>query len=639
MKTSKVRQESGRKHTNRHSKREKAKKLCNDKQYKTARKILCQLRDKGDLDVESLYLLGLTHNRVADYQNAVNCLNQIISVNPYAAAPHYELGISYKNLGIPEIAEESLKKAIELNNNYFEAYLELAEVLIQTNKWNKAVECIKTANKINPHSAEPHARLGRIYQLLGQNNLAIKEYYQALELHPRMADAQAGLGKCLYRIGKLDKATEHLNKAVRIQPNMIEAWLNLGKVCTLRGDLTKGENAYNKILKKNPNNLDAVAGKAGILRIRRQIMDTYRLILPHIEENTLHGELGHIFALICKKVGACEQAIKYLEKICDNNAPRITDQDRLLAHFDLGKLYDRSKSYSNAYKHFKLANDMSDYRYDAVGHAAVTDRLINANSRENLLQVRHPTFNTSRPIFIIGMPRSGTTLVEQILSRHPLIHGAGELTYLGDIGKEIQERYKEYPHCLFNLTQEEIDSYSAEYLKKTTNLNPKAVYIVDKMPHNFTHLALIDILLPDSKIIHCVRDPADTCLSIYFQGFNLSHNYSTDLNALGMHYRQYARLMLHWKQALSIPIYDIHYENIVNDTEDQTRKLLEFCGLDWDPTCLDFYTSDRFVNTASEQQVTQPIYSTSIGRWRKYENHIQPLLHTLGYHNKTQATE
>ena len=106
-----------------------------------------------------------------------------------------------------------------------------------------------------------------------------------------------------------------------------------------------------------------------------------------------------------------------------------------------------------------------------------------------------------------------------------------------------------------------------------------------------------------------------------------------------MHYRQYARLMLHWKQVLSIPIYDIHYENIVNDTERQTRKLLEFCGLDWDPTCLDFYTSDRFVNTASEQQVTQPIYSTSIGRWRKYENHIQPLLHTLGYHNKTQATE
>ena len=215
----------------------------------------------------------------------------------------------------------------------------------------------------------------------------------------------------------------------------------------------------------------------------------------------------------------------------------------------------------------------------------------------------------------------------------PGVYGAGELITLSSIAGSIQNRLnttKPYPEPIPDLTQDLINEFSNEYLNELQEINKTAKRVTDKMPHNFVHLGLIELLFPQATVIHCLRNPLDTCLSIYFQKFNASHNYATDLNDLGMHYRQYLRLMNHWKQVLSIPIYEVQYESLVSDLERTSKNIADFCGLRWDSQCLNFHKSGRFVNTASNEQINKPIYSDSVGRWRHYEKHIRPLISLLG---------
>ncbi|MGI9465390.1 MAG: sulfotransferase family protein, partial [Aestuariivirgaceae bacterium] len=234
---------------------------------------------------------------------------------------------------------------------------------------------------------------------------------------------------------------------------------------------------------------------------------------------------------------------------------------------------------------------------------------------------------SERPVFIIGMPRAGTTLCEQIIASHREADGVGELDEIKNLASQLAPQ--PYPAQVGQLGKNDIGNLAAKYLRRIDSLADRAALrVADKWPTNFLHLGLIAILFPNARIIHCERDPMDTCLSIYAENFS-GVAYSNDLEHIGAFYRQCRRLMAHWSNVLPTPVFNLSYEDMVENQEASTRDLLDFCGLAWDPACLEFHTTKRTVKTTSMQQVRQPIYSRSIGRWKNYERHLGPLRNAL----------
>ena len=244
-------------------------------------------------------------------------------------------------------------------------------------------------------------------------------------------------------------------------------------------------------------------------------------------------------------------------------------------------------------------------------------------------------YNSDLPIFILGMPRSGTTLVEQILASHPSIHGAGELKDLSGIAFGLPHRLgssQPFPECVAEVDAGRWRELGEAYVQGIRKHAAGMERITDKMPSNYHFVGLIHLMLPSAQIIHCVRDPVDTCLSCYKTLFVKTQEFSYDLTELGRHYRQYDRLMQHWKTVLPGRMLDVRYEDVVSDLEGVARRLVEFCGLEWNEACLEFYKTERPVRTASAVQVRRPIYQTSIEYWRRYERHLGPLFQALGLH-------
>jgi hypothetical protein len=258
--------------------------------------------------------------------------------------------------------------------------------------------------------------------------------------------------------------------------------------------------------------------------------------------------------------------------------------------------------------------------------------IIATHQPQTLAALPNSPANSSRSLFIVGMPRSGTSLIEQILDSHPDVCGLGELPLIRHFVESLPSVLHTehlYPEYMIELTQDVVESFALQYQVRTGELSEGQRFIVDKMPGNFQFLGFIQTLLPNSRIIHCHRDPLDTCLSCYFHEFNASQNYSTELSDLGVFYQGYRRLMEHWDSVLSIPVFDMNYETLISDTEQVICDLLKFCGLEWNEKCLRFFENNRDARTASYEQVRKPVFSNSIGRWKNYQHHLETLREAL----------
>jgi tetratricopeptide (TPR) repeat protein len=301
----------------------------------------------------------------------------------------------------------------------------------------------------------------------------------------------------------------------------------------------------------------------------------------------------------------------------------IDEKRRVL--FALGKLHDALSDYKAAFEYYKQANEQLKSHIDFWS----ADYFANA-------PVARKRNKGQQLIFIVGMPRSGTSLVEQIIASHPAVYAAGELQEITDLSVQLPvltKSDKPYPLCLETASRSVLDTAAKKYLKAVSKRagSNKFTVTTDKMPSNYWHLGLIQLLFPGAKIIHCIRDPRDTCLSCYFQNFAGQHPYANDLLNLGMYYRQYEKLMRHWRNVLDLEIMDVRYENLVADPEQVSRQLIEYCKLDWNPGVLRYYESKRTVVTSSFDQVTKPIYKKSLARWHHYEAFLEPLHKGLGY--------
>ncbi|HTN93507.1 MAG TPA: sulfotransferase, partial [Gallionella sp.] len=315
---------------------------------------------------------------------------------------------------------------------------------------------------------------------------------------------------------------------------------------------------------------------------------------------------------------------------------QLSENRRMSLHFALGKCYDDTGDYAKAFPHFMAGCKMKRAKlaYDPANAERQFAGLMEIFDRAALERLRGAGDPSALPVFVLGMPRSGTTLTEQIIASHPDVHGAGELHDLLRIAERNiagMTTAIPFPDNLRALDRQTLAAWGAEYAAGLKQRAPEAERITDKMPANYFAVGLIHLMLPNAKIIHVNRNPVDTCLSCYTRLFNRKQEHTYDLAELGRYYVQYARLMQHWRNVLPAGAFlDVKYEDIVADQEAQARKLIAYCGLEWNEACLDFHNTKRSIRTASVTQVRQPIYTSSVERWRHYEEFLGPLLDALG---------
>lgn len=469
---------------------------------------------------------------------------------------------------------------------------------------------------------------GNYQYLAGNLNEAITFYNKAIKTSPDYAEAYYKLGFIYFRRGKLTNAEECLNKCNQLVRNNEKALLLHGKVLHSLGKMDKSIRAFRLALKINNNSMEAISGIASVYEYKKDFDRAYKTIQPLVSESIQNDQIAIIFARFCSKLNLCDVAIDYINSCIASN--KINDKEILsFLYYAKGDIYDRSKNYHEAFIAYKTANDLRRLPYNEFNYRNFIDNIKSTYTHTFLTGRPVSTLYTDRPIFIIGMPRSGTSLVEQILSSHSNVYGAGELTDIGNIAGKIGGRIgvpAEYSKAFRRINSETLTTFAEQYLNRLKGLDNKAKHVTDKMPHNYLYLGLISQLFPNCKIIHCIRNPLDTCLSIYFKSFNDSHEYATDLLDLAHHYYHYKDIMDYWKGVLPLKIYDIKYEDVISNFKGEVAGLLDFCGLEWEQNCMDFYKTQRHVGTASENQVSQPLYSSSVNRWKNYEIEIQPLI-------------
>ena len=566
-------------------------------QAEKARVLLADLSRAHSDDAEILLALGVANGMLSDFSDAEDSLRKAATIKPEQANIHYNLGKALKAQDKFEQAEESLTTACRLEPGNAAFHNDLCNALVILGRHLEALAHIQQATSLNPEIPNYHYNQGNILTYLGLNDQAVTAYRQAVALQPDLRAASIALGDALLGLGQLDDAMS----------------------------------VYKPILQSNPEDPGALVGEAAVMDKRGQFNKAAELLAPVLATGNIDAFATATFAGFSHHIGREDEAIRLAKQVLEDPQLRAGERARLC--FALGRIQDRNGRFEEAFHYYAESNTLrrSDFNHDA--HREYVDQIINTFSPAFLSRAE-PAQNTSEiPVFIVGMPRSGTSLVEQILASHTQVHGAGELELLATAADSIPERTGKtgnFSQAMQALTPDITNELAEAYLDQLVAHDPTARRITDKLPANFMLLGLVDILFPSARVIHCKRNPLDTCLSCYFQDFAGNHPYSNNLVSLGEYYREYERIMAHWRTLLRVPVYDIQYEDLVTNTGTAVPELVEFCGLEWDDACLDFHKSERTVATASYDQVRRPLYTSSRERWRHYEKYIGELINALG---------
>ena len=372
----------------------------------------------------------------------------------------------------------------------------------------------------------------------------------------------------------------------------------------------------------------ALAGLAARHELRGEYRDGSDLLRPVVEAGNATATIAVTYASLQRRLGEAAVVIPLLD---DSLKQTVSQVDRCHLHFGLGDLYDATGQYKQAFEHYRQGNLLSPGHFDPIRHDERVDGLIEYFEVAAFGRLANADTDTrvSRPVFIVGMPRSGTSLVEAILGAHPKIRAGGELDGIPDLVTRlstVQAGGTPYPQCLDGLDATTLTGLATEYMSCHGTPRAAPQCVTDKLPANFLHLGLIALLFPAARVIHCTRDPADTALSCYVQNFSAAGlAFSRNLEHIAAYYGAYHRLMDHWREVLPVEVMDLRYEDLVADGGKWSRRLVTFAGLAWREECLQFHSLDRVVATASHAQVREPIYSSSVGRARNYRRFLGDL--------------
>jgi len=528
-----------------------------------------------------------------------------LQIKPDYAEAHNNLGNTLRNLGRPGDAEASFRRALQIEPALATAHFNLGNALSDLGRLGEAEASFRRALQIKPDDAEAHNNLGNTLRNLDRLGEAEASYGRALQIKPAIAEAHNNLGVTLQNLGRFDEAEAHYRRALEIKPDYADVHSNVGGVLMERGEIEEAEKFLNQGLALAPGEAGPLA--AALFHIPYQPHDPR---FNHLED--AYARRGSL---------ALEERIK-LNFAMGKAMETIGQYDRSFSAYEEGnRLYYEGHPFDEA----------TDESFLEQSRSLFTAELFRKYETlaDNLAPIADERGDERQPIFIVGMPRSGTTLIEQILASHPAVFGAGELTTLGEIAPKAA-------HLLRNSTNGEATTLLAlrqlgqQYLDQVWKLAPDARAVTDKLPGNYYLLGLIHLMLPHAKIIHCLREPMDSCFSCYAQLFRTGHHYSYDLRTLGRHYLRYTKRVEHWASVLPPSrILDVRYEDNVADPEREARRMLDHVGLVWDSACLRFYETKRAVSTASVAQVRKPMYSTSVARWKRFEKHLRPLVEIL----------
>lgn len=453
---------------------------------------------------------------------------------------------------------------------------------------------------------------------------ALEHYREAVRLRVGVARYHHSLAGAAWKAHRLDLVEENLLEALRLDAAEARIHDSLCQWYLQTNGLSRALEHLAMALKVAPHDPNIAVTRAVALEAGGDVEAAWAQCNDLIGAGVRDPRLVSLYGRLAGRFGQERPALALVEQMLA--APRPTGSLRYVA----AALLERLGRYDDAFEQARLANEARSEGYRPGEQTEAVDRRIAYYTPRKLLTLPRASHGNRRPVFIVGMPRSGTTLVEQILASHAQVYGAGELPMLIRLGHSVVKREREkYPDCLDLLSVRMADRLAAEYLSHIEALDPAATYVTDKMPFNFMYLGMIALLFPDCHVIHCTRDPLDTCLSCYMTDLSVGNRFAHDLKRVGTFYRDYRRLMSHWKNVLNFPMLEVSYEQVVSDVETQTRRMLEFLDLPFDERCLQFHQNARYVSTASKEQVRRPIYSSSVGRWRNYRRHLEPLMKAL----------
>ncbi len=467
--------------------------------------------------------------------------------------------------------------------------------------------------------------------LLGYDDeMALRYFARAVGEQPNNPYYHLGLGEAYVKVSEFSPAIKHIQYALALKPDLVEALCALGRTYVAFDKPDLALPLYERALKINRDHPLVRVGLASALTGQGRMDEAASSLKEAIARRIAMPAAYNAWAQTCKFADEPIE-LQSIRRELDN--PELPLEGAKQLHYAAGKILNDLGRYEEAFGHFKSAKDVAGNEFDLDAYRRWVDSMIEIFTPE-MLAARRGFGNPSEvPVFIVGMPRSGTTLTEQICASHPGVHGAGELSKLRRVANAIG-----FKSGSTGNVRQAVTSVSAglsktvadDYLSYLHERAPDAHRIVDKMPHNFELIGLIGILFPNARIIHCRRDPIDNCVSCFVLNFSKSHGYNADLKSLGLYYREYDRLMRHWKQVFPSLIFESRYEALIEDQGAQSRKLIEYVGLPWDDACLRFFDRDGAVNTPSRWQVRQRIYKSSVKRWKNYEKEIQPLIEALG---------
>jgi len=530
-----------------------------------------QRRQANRLAVEAVKLIG--RGRASQ---AVPLLRRSILLDSSVAATHHDLGVALLSLAKLEEAAVAFRSAVRLDPELASAWHNLGHALDNTGRQDEALTAFEKAVALNPGLASAQSRLGDVYIVRGRRAEAVAALRALVEstsdpVHRRMneariKDAEGDLNEAVSLLGRLSQEIEENG----------ELHLHLARMLARAGRLDEAADHFERAATAAPNLAIAWYGLATVYKFTAADQS------------------------LINKLNACLAR------------PKLTPLDREVIHFALGKAHDDIGRYDIAIRNFDAANGLRSRRagFDVAAHARRVDRILAGASPETFIGragLKDPT-----PILVVGMPRSGTTLIEQIFSSHPEVAAGGEMSFWTE---------RDTPESnLLNAGEAADLALAEDYIAALRDISPTATRVTDKMPLNFGLAGVIHRMLPEATIVHCRRHPIDTCLSIYTTSFEAGMDFAADRVSLVAFYRQYERLMAHWRGVLPRSRFiEVQYEDLVDDPEPETRRLVAACGLEWDDACLSPHQNKRQVATASLWQARQPIYKSSVERWRRYE--------------------
>ncbi len=573
--------------------------------------------------------LGIILQEMGHYAESRVCLEKVHAHEPHNAEVLNNLANTCLRAGEATQAERYWREALALKPDAAKPHSNLAKLLGERGQYEEALHHGRCAIDRDPSLADAYVNLAAIETERKRFPEALAWLDALLAVHANHAVALAARALVLEELERLDEALASAQRAVAVRPDNTEAQYALGRVLQALGRPMEALAAYEQAATRPGTKAeDAWAARAVLFmeqgeKVRAQETFEHALALfPHsIKLWYSRADLTTF--------RADDPILTRMQAVFDEEDADLLPKDRMALHFALGKAYLDTGDSARAFWHLDRGNAQkrATFAYDADATSRTMAEIAETVSAAFLARHRGQGFPSTRPVFVVGMPRSGTTLTEQILASHHAVHGAGELIHLQQILSEIPG----YPQAIQEAGAETLRAWGAAYCDRIASLAPAARHVVDKMPANFLHAGVIHAILPGARIIHVRRDPVDTCLSCYTKLFSGEQRFSYDQTELGRFYQDYERVMAHWRAVLPPTcLLEVDYEEIVADLEGQARRMLAFLDLDWDPACLNFQKTPRRVRTASVNQVREPLYKRAIGRWRPHQAQLRPLLAALG---------